>query len=154
MQKITPFLWYEKDALAVANYYKSIFGENVIIQDEDKLSNTPSGEVQIVTISIFGLNFRLMSAGPFRNFNEAISFEVRCKNQAEVDKYWTALTSDGGEEGQCGWLKDKYGVSWQIVPVQLGQFLGNPDSKKAGLAMQAMLKMKKLVIKDLEEATK
>ena len=154
MSSLTPFLWYENDAIGVARYYKSIFGEeNVTIEGDDSLDGTPSGSVQIVSLSIFGTKMRLMSAGPHDKFNESISFEISCKDQSEVDKYWGGLTADGGETGNCGWCKDKYGVSWQIVPVQLGQLMSNPDREKANKVMQAMLKMHKLVVADLEAAS-
>lgn len=151
MQKITPFLWLESDALGAAKYYTSIFKE-AKIQNEEELENTPSGSVQIVTIELFRQNFTLMAAGPMFKFTEAISFVVDCADQAEVDYYWNSLTADGGEEGNCGWLKDKYGVSWQIVPRQLSELVGNSDREKAGRAMQAMLQMKKIDIAGLQKA--
>jgi predicted 3-demethylubiquinone-9 3-methyltransferase (glyoxalase superfamily) len=154
MQKITPFLWYEKDAIGVARYYKTIFGDDASIAGEENLDGTPSGEVQIITLTLFGQNFRLMSAGPHDLFNDAISFEVLCDGQAEVDKYWNALTADGGKESMCGWLNDKYGVRWQIVPKQLNDLMSDPDQAKAGRVMQAMLKMNKIIIADLELASK
>lgn len=133
MQKITPFLWLESDALGAAHYYTSIF-KDAKIKNEEELNNTPSGDVQIVSIELFGQDFTLMAAGPMFKFTEAISFVVDCADQAEVDYYWDALTADGGEESNCGWLKDKYGVSWQIVPRQLGELMGDSDRKKADLA--------------------
>jgi predicted 3-demethylubiquinone-9 3-methyltransferase (glyoxalase superfamily) len=151
MQKITPFLWLESDALGAAKYYASIFKE-AKIQNEEALDNTPSGSVQIVTIELFGQNFTLMAAGPMFKFTEAISFVVDCVDQDEVDYYWDHLTANGGEEGNCGWLKDKYGVSWQIVPRQLGELMGDSDRVKADRAMQAMLKMKKIDIAGLQKA--
>ncbi len=151
MQKITPFLWLESDALSAAKYYTSLFKE-ATIKDEEALNNTPSGDVHIVSIELFGQDFTLMAAGPMFKFTEAISFVVDCADQAEVDYYWNSLTADGGEEGNCGWLKDKYGVSWQIIPRQLGELMSDPDQDKAGRVMQAMLKMKKIVIVDLQKA--
>ena len=151
MQKITPFLWFEKDAMKVAQYYCSIFKESKI-KNSRVLNNTPSGSVEIVTIELFGQDFTLMSAGPLFKFTEAISFIVDCQDQQEVDYYWNKLTADGGEESMCGWLKDKYGLSWQVTPKQLNILMGDKDKEKAGRVMQAMLKMKKIDIKKLEQA--
>ncbi len=151
MQKITPFLWLESDALGAARYYTSIFKE-AKIKNEDELENTPSGAVQIVTIELFGQEFTLMAAGPMFKFTEAISFVIDCQDQTEVDHYWSSLTADGGEPGNCGWLKDKYGVSWQVVPRRLGELMGSIDREKANKATQAMLKMHKIDIAELERA--
>jgi predicted 3-demethylubiquinone-9 3-methyltransferase (glyoxalase superfamily) len=151
MQKITPFLWFDKDAVKIAEYYQSIF-KDAKIKNTSVMGDTPSGTVEIVTLELFGQDYTLMSAGPLFKFTEAVSFVVSCKDQVEVDYYWDALTTNGGEEGNCGWLKDKYGFSWQIVPTQLGELMGNPDHEKAGRATQAMLSMKKIVIADLEKA--
>lgn len=151
MQKITPFLWLESDALGAARYYTSIFKESKIVNG-DELENTPSGAVQIVTIELFGQSFSLMAAGPMFTFTEAISFVIDCQDQAEVDHYWDSLTADGGEPGNCGWLKDKYGVSWQVVPRRLGELMGSSDREKANKATQAMLKMHKIDITELERA--
>jgi len=151
MSKITPFLWFEKDARKVAEYYASIFKDAKIL-NTSVMGDTPSGAVEIVNIELFGQAFTLMSAGPLFKFTEAISFVIDCADQTEVDYYWDALTADGGEEGNCGWLKDKYGVSWQVVPRQLGELIGNPDPAKAGRATQAMLQMKKIIIADLENS--
>ena len=150
MQKITPFLWFEKDAKKVADYYLSIFKDGKIISSS-VMTDTPSGTVEIVTIELFGQVFTLMSAGPLFKFTEAVSFVVDCKDQAEVDYYWEKLTADGGEESMCGWLKDRYGLSWQITPRQLIEMTTDPDKEKAGRATQAMLQMKKIIIKDLEK---
>jgi len=151
MQKITPFLWFEKDAKKVAEYYLSIFKDGKI-KDSSTMEDTPSGTVEIVTIELFGQDFTLMSAGPEFKFTEAVSFVVNCKDQEEVDYYWEKLTADGGEESVCGWLKDKYGLSWQITPERLTELTSDPDKEKANKATQAMLKMKKIVIADLEKA--
>jgi predicted 3-demethylubiquinone-9 3-methyltransferase (glyoxalase superfamily) len=151
MQKITPFLWFEKDAMGVAKYYASIFKDAKIMTPET-LDDTPSGSVQIVTIQLFGQEFTIMSAGPEFKFTEAISFVVDCADQEEVDYYWNALTANGGEESMCGWLKDRYGLSWQITPRRLTQLMSDPDRAKANRVMQAMLTMKKIVIADLEKA--
>lgn len=152
MQKITPFLWFDKEARQAAKFYTSVFKDSKT-KSPQILEDTPSGTVDIITIELFGQDFTLMSAGPQFKFTEAISFVIDCEDQAEVDYYWDKLTADGGEESQCGWLKDKFGVSWQVVPRQLNECLGNPDPEKAGKAMQAMLKMKKIVIEDLKKAS-
>jgi predicted 3-demethylubiquinone-9 3-methyltransferase (glyoxalase superfamily) len=151
MQKITPFLWFDKEARQAAKFYTSVFKE-AKLKSPVVLEDTPSGTVDIITIELFGQDFTLMSAGPQFKFTEAISFVIDCVDQEEVDYYWNHLTSDGGEESQCGWLKDKFGVSWQVVPRQLNVLLSDQDQKKAGAAMQAMLQMKKIVIADLQKA--
>ncbi len=150
MNKITPFLWFDKNMGEIISYYKSIFPD-LKTSYTGSLNDTPSGNVETATIEILGQKLSLMTAGPMFKFNEAVSFVIDCENQEEVDYYWDAFTKEG-EESQCGWCKDKYGLSWQIVPKQLSGFLGNSDREKAGKAMQAMLKMKKLVIADLESA--
>lgn len=122
------------------------------INSPETFSDTPSGEIEIISIELAGQQFTLMSAGPEFKFTEAISFLIDCVDQVEVDYYWNALIADGGEESQCGWLKDKFGVSWQVVPRRLNELLADPDSEKAGRTMQAMLKMKKIVVDDLEKA--
>lgn len=151
MQKITPFLWFDKDAVKIAEYYTSIF-KNSKIKNSTTMSDTPSGTVEIVTVELFGQDFTLMSAGPLFKFTEAVSFVVDCDDQEEVDYYWDKLTADGGEESACGWLKDKYGLSWQIVPKRLGELMGDSEREKAGRVQQAMLKMKKIDIPGLEKA--
>jgi len=128
-----------------------VFGEGSRVVDSSILTNTPSGTVQVITIELRGQQFTLMSAGPFRQFNEAISFVINCDNQEEVDYFWEKLTAVKESE-QCGWLKDKYGVSWQVVPTILTKLLEDPDKTKAGRVMQAMLKMKKIDIPTLQKA--
>ncbi len=150
-QKITPFLWFDKEAREAAKFYTSVFKDSKI-KSPMTLNDTPSGTVDIITIELFGQEFTLMSAGPQFKFTEAISFVVDCVDQAEVDYYWDKLTADGGEESQCGWLKDKFGLSWQIVPKALGELMGDKDPQKAGQVMQAMLKMKKIDVAKLKEA--
>ena len=115
VQKITPFLWFDKEAREAAKFYTSVFKESKMLTTET-MDDTPSGAVDIVSIELFGQTFALMSAGPMFKFTEAISFVIDCQDQEEVDYYWEKLTADGGEESQCGWLKDKFGVSWQVVP--------------------------------------
>jgi predicted 3-demethylubiquinone-9 3-methyltransferase (glyoxalase superfamily) len=150
-QKITPFLWYEKDAKKAAKFYVSVFGKGSKIKNVSTMKDTPSGTVEIVTVELFGQEFTLMTAGPFRVFNEAISFVVHCKTQAEVDRYWKKLSAEPRAE-QCGWLKDKYGVSWQIIPDVLFELLGDKDRKKAARVQEAMLQMKKIDIAGLKKA--
>lgn len=148
MQKITPFLWFDKEAEKAAKFYTSVF-KNAKTTDPNILKDTPSGEVQIYTIELMGQQFTLMNAGPLFKFNEAISFVIDCENQDEVDYYWKELTSDGGQESRCGWLKDKFGVSWQVVPRQLGELIAKDPT---GRVMSAMLKMNKIEIVDLQKA--
>lgn len=147
MQKITPFLWFDKEAGEAAKFYTSVFKDSKV-KKRTKMENTPSGTVEIITIELFGQDFILMSAGPYFKFNEAISFVVSCKNQAEVDYYWKKLSADSKSE-QCGWLKDKYGVSWQIVPTALNELM---EKDTSGRVAQAMLKMKKIDVAGLERA--
>lgn len=151
MSKITPFLWVEKDALAQADFYVSVFKE-ASIENRAALENTPSGAVQIVTMQIMGQDLVIMAAGPQFKLTEAFSLVIDCADQAEIDYFWQALTADGGEEGNCGWLKDKYGVSWQVVPRRLGELMGDSDRVRANQATQAMLQMHKIDIAELEKA--
>ncbi len=150
MQKITPFLWFDKEARQAAKFYTSIFKDSKI-KGTDTFSDTPSGAVDVVAIELMGQEFVLMSAGPQFKFNEAISFVVNCETQEEVDYFWEKL-SEGGKESQCGWLKDKFGLSWQVVPTILVELLQDKDAIKAKKVMQAMLQMKKIDIKILEQA--
>ncbi len=149
-QKITPFLWFEKDAGKTAKFYASVFKGSKITSAR-KLSNTPSGAVKIVFMQIMGQEFTLMSAGPLFKFNEAISFVVKCKTQKEIDYYWKKLSHDPKAE-QCGWLKDKYGLSWQIVPSILEKLTSDRDPKKVARVTQAFLQMKKFDIAKLKKA--
>ncbi|MBP7992153.1 MAG: VOC family protein, partial [Candidatus Magasanikbacteria bacterium] len=125
MQKITPFLWFEKDLNGIIDFYKSVF-PGLEVLTTSQFSDTPSGGVETASIKIFGQQFDLMTAGPQFKFTEAISFVVNCETQEEVDELWNKLTADGGAESQCGWLKDKFGLSWQIVPKALGELMGDP----------------------------
>ena len=153
MQKITPFIWFEKGAKEAAKFYVKIFGKRSKVKEVSTIKDTPSGTVEVVTLELAGQEFTLMAAGPFRQINEAISFVVNCETQKEVDYFWNAL-SRGGEKGVCGWLKDRYGVSWQVVPAILAALMGDRDPAKAGRVTQAMLKMKKLDIAKLKAAYK
>ncbi|MBI4732792.1 MAG: VOC family protein [Chloroflexi bacterium] len=149
MKKITPFLWFDKNAEEAMNFYVSIF-KNSKIGSIQRAG--PYGPVMSVTFQLEGQDFMALNAGPEFKFNEAISFFVGCKTQEEVDELWEKLTADGGEESQCGWLKDKFGLSWQIIPAALGELLGDKDAGKAARVMQAMLKMKKIDIAGLRQA--
>jgi predicted 3-demethylubiquinone-9 3-methyltransferase (glyoxalase superfamily) len=153
MQKITPFIWLEKGAKEAAKFYVKIFRKRSKVKVVSTIKDTPSGTVEVVTLELAGQEFTLMAAGPFRQINEAISFVVNCETQKEVDHFWSALSRDG-EKGQCGWLKDKYGVSWQVVPTILIKLMSDPDPVKAGRVTQAMLQMKKLDIAKLQAAYK
>lgn len=150
MQKITPFLWFDKEAGAAAKFYIQVFKDAKIL-DTTTLENTPSGTVEIVTIELLGQEFKLMSAGPLFKFNEAISFVVNCETPQEIDYYWKKLSADPAAE-QCGWLKDKYGVSWQIVPTVLFEMHKSKDKQKLACVTEAFLPMKKFDIAALQRA--
>ena len=154
MPKISPFLWFDTQAEDAANYYVSLFPNSKItgVSRYGSAGPGPAGSVMTASFVLDGMSITALNGGPIFKLTEAFSFYVNCKDQAEVDHYWDRLTADGGEESQCGWLKDRFGLSWQIVPEALFRCLGNPDRKKAQAAMQAMLKMKKLIVADLEAA--
>jgi predicted 3-demethylubiquinone-9 3-methyltransferase (glyoxalase superfamily) len=147
MQKITPFLWFDDCAEEAANFYTSIFPDSEILG----ISRQGNGTVMTVSFRLRDQEFTALNGGPAFNFTEAISFFVSCETQEEVDELWEKL-SDGGGEGQCGWLKDRYGVSWQIIPTALGEALGDPDPARAQRALNAMLQMGKIDINRLNEA--
>lgn len=154
MPKITPFLWYAKEAEEAARFYASIFADSRITRISTLPSESPSGppeSVKVVEFELFGQPFAAMSAGPMDPFNHAISFVVDCDDQAQVDRYWNALLQGGTPEA-CGWLKDRYGVSWQIVPRALFTMMGDPDRAKAKRATDAMLQMVKLDLPTLQAA--
>jgi predicted 3-demethylubiquinone-9 3-methyltransferase (glyoxalase superfamily) len=154
MQKITPFLWYSTQAEEAAAFYASIFPNSRVTRVVTLPSESPSGppgSVKVVDFVLFGQPFVAMTAGPLDPFNHAVSFVVNCENQTEIDRYWNALL-DGGSAEQCGWLKDRFGLSWQIVPTVLGDMMANPDRVKAKRAADAMLKMVKLDIAALQAA--
>lgn len=154
MPKITPFMWFTDQAEEAATLYTSLFSNSKINFVARYPENSPgnAGTVMTVSFDLDGQEFTALNGGPLFKFTEAISFVAHCKDQAEVDKLWYGLTADGGEEVQCGWLKDKFGVSWQIVPNALGELMNDPDSKKTDRVYQAMLKMKKLEIEGLRLA--
>ena len=153
-QKITPFLWYAKEAEEAAAFYASVFPDSRVIRVTSLPSESPSGppgSVKIVEFVLFGQPFTAMSAGPLDPFNHAVSFVVNCDDQAELDRYWNALL-EGGSAEQCGWLKDRFGLSWQIVPTVLDEMMADPDRAKAKRASDAMLKMVKIDIAALKAA--
>ena len=149
MKKITPFLWFDTQAEEAMNYYVSIFKKSKVLEVQRQ---GPDGPVFSVSFELDGQEFMGLNAGPRFKFNESISFFVNCENQIEVDEYWNKLISDGGEESMCGWCKDKFGLWWQIIPKQLGELMGDPDPEKSQRAMQAMLKMQKIIVADLQKA--
>jgi predicted 3-demethylubiquinone-9 3-methyltransferase (glyoxalase superfamily) len=158
-KKITPFLWFDHQAEEAAKFYVSIFENSKILnvtrytEAGREIHGRPPGSVMTVEFQLEGQRFIALNGGPQFKFTEAISFSVDCKTQEEVDRFWKKL-SKGGEEGPCGWLKDKYGLSWQINPTILGELLGDKDAKKAARVMNAMLKMKKIDIAALKKAYK
>lgn len=149
MQKITPFLWFEKDLDKVVEYYKDIFKDNFKLIYLNEKQNAGRGEFQTGSIQIFENRFDIMAAGPMFKFNEAVSFVISTEGQEETDYYWSALTANGGKESMCGWCKDAYGLSWQVVPKELMTAMSDPDSEKRGYAIGQMMKMGKIIIKDL-----
>ena|SRR6266508_1671797 len=153
MQKITPCLWFDTEGEEAARFYTSVFPNSRIVDVARYGAAGPRSEGTVMTVSfeLDGQSFVALNGGPEFTFNEAISFQVSCENQEEVDAFWSTL-SEGGEEGPCGWLKDKFGVSWQIVPTVLPKLLGDPDPEKSQRVMAAMLKMGKIEIGALERA--
>jgi predicted 3-demethylubiquinone-9 3-methyltransferase (glyoxalase superfamily) len=153
MQKITPFLWFDNQAEEAANFYVSIFKNSKIVKVAryGEAGPGPKGSAMTVAFQLNGQEFIALNGGPHFKFTEAISFSVDCQTQDEVDEFWEKLSA-GGEEGQCGWLKDKYGLSWQVNPAILGELLSDPDPQKSKRVMEAMLKMKKIDIKTLKQA--
>jgi len=157
MQKITPFLWFNDQAEEAVNFYTSIFKNSKVLkvarygEAGERASGRPKDSVMTIEFELDGQKFVALNGGPHFKFNEAISFVVNCKTQVEVDRFWKKLSA-GGKEIECGWLKDRYGVSWQIVPAILSELLCDRDSEKAQRVMQALLRMKKLDIKKLKQA--
>jgi len=158
MQKITPFLWFDHQAEEAAKFYTSVFKNSrigrILRYDEvsAKGAGRPAGSVLTIEFEIAGQKFTALNGGPEFKFNESISFVVNCETQNEVDYFWEKLLADGGQESQCGWLKDKFGVSWQITPTVLIDMLNDKDAKKAERVMKAMMQMQKIDIKTLQEA--
>jgi predicted 3-demethylubiquinone-9 3-methyltransferase (glyoxalase superfamily) len=159
VQPITPCLWFDNQAEEAARYYTSIFRNSKIgtiaryTEAGQEVHGRPPGSVMTVEFELNGQPFTALNGGPLFQFNEAISFQIMCETQEEVDHYWNKLTAGGDKNAQqCGWLKDKYGVSWQVVPTVLAEMMSDPDKEKSGRAMEAMLQMKKLDIAELERA--
>lgn len=159
IQKIIPNLWFDNQAEEAANYYVSIFKNSRIVntvrygKEGFEIHRMPEGTVMTVEFEIEGQRFLGLNGGPVFRFNESISFIVNCENADEVDYYWEKLTADGDPKAQqCGWLKDKFGVSWQVVPAQLNKMMQDKDKQKSGRVMNALLQMKKLDLKKLEQA--
>ena len=155
-QKITPSLWVDKDAKAVVDYYLSIFKDGKM-KEYHQYKNPPEAKEQggqdsfeTAVMEIGSIEFNILAAGPYFKFNESISFVINCKDQAEVDYYWNALTANGGQEGSCGWCKDKYGLSWQVVPIEYFKLINNNDPKVREKAIRNTLKQKKLILSELK----
>ncbi|MBK7428980.1 MAG: VOC family protein [Saprospiraceae bacterium] len=155
-QKITPCLWVDKDAKAVVDYYLSIFKDGKMKEFRQYLNPPEEMEqggldtFETAIMEIGGIEFNILAAGPYFKFNESVSFVINCKDQAEVDYYWDALTANGGEEGTCGWCKDKYGLSWQVVPVEYFDLINSEDPKVREKAMRNTLLQKKLILSELK----
>ena len=158
MQKITPFLWFDQEAEEAVKFYTSIFKNSkigrILRYDKQaaKASGRPAGSVLTIEFELEGQKFVALNGGPQFKFNESVSFVVNCETQVEVDYFWEKLTADGGQESQCGWLKDKFGVSWQITPSVLIDMLHDKDAEKAERVMNAMLQMQKIDIAKLRDA--
>ncbi|MCH7342656.1 VOC family protein [Pelomonas sp. CA6] len=154
-QRITPFLWYTREAEEAAAFYCSVFPGSRILSVVAMPSESPAGppgSVKVVDFELFGQRFSAMSAGPHEPFTQAISFVVSCQDQAEIDRYWAAMLAGGGSAQACGWIKDRFGVSWQIVPEALDLMMADPDRAKAQRACDAMLRMVKLDLAALQAA--
>jgi len=163
-QKINPFLWFDNHAEEAARFYVSVFSKRKGATKKSKIETVakypidseqigkPKGSVMVVSFTLEGQEFVALNGGPIFKFNESMSMVINCKTQAEVDYFWDKLTADGGEESMCGWLKDKYGLSWQVVPVQLNKMVIDKNIKKASRAMDAMMKMRKIDINVLKKA--
>jgi predicted 3-demethylubiquinone-9 3-methyltransferase (glyoxalase superfamily) len=155
--KLTTCLWFDGRAREAANFYTSIFPDSSVADNWIAPTDTPGnkqGEEVVVNFKIFGQEFIGLNGGPQFPHSEAISFQIPCRNQEEIDKYWDLLTADGGAESQCGWLKDKFGISWQVTSPIMNEYLGGPDAEGAGRATQAMLGMKKINLATMEKAYK
>ncbi|MDQ4501075.1 VOC family protein [Sinomonas sp. ASV322] len=154
MPDIVPCLWFDTQAEEAANFYVSVFPNSKVTNVDyyGEAGPRPAGTAITAEFELDGKPFLALNGGPEFTFNEAVSMQVFCANQAEVDHYWNALTADGGQESQCGWLKDRFGFSWQIIPTRLTELLKDPEPERAQRAMAAMLAMRKIVIADLEAA--
>jgi predicted 3-demethylubiquinone-9 3-methyltransferase (glyoxalase superfamily) len=154
MQKITPFLWFDNNAEEAMDFYVSIFKDSKILSVTryGEAGPGPAGTIMVGTFELHGQKFIALNGGPQFKFTEAISFSIDCETQEEVDNYWEKLTADGGQESMCGWLKDKFGLSWQVNPRVLGEMLGDKDPEKSKRVVNAMLQMKKIDIPTLKRA--
>lgn len=154
LQKITPFLWFNQEAEEAANLYVSLFKDSKIlgISRYGEAGPGPKGSVMVVDFQLAGVRFNALNGGPHFKFTEALSLAVSCDSQEEVDTLWSRLTANGGQESQCGWLKDRFGLSWQIVPARFSEMMRDQDPKRSQRVMQAMLTMKKFDIARLEQA--
>lgn len=152
MQKITTFLWYDDRAEEAVALYTSLFADSRVVHVQRDVGDGAPGTVLVVEFELAGQRFLALNGGPVYTFNEAMSLSVDCGTQEEVDRLWAGLVEGGGEEGPCGWLKDRFGVSWQIVPRTLPELLADPDTAKAGRVMKAMMGMKKIEIQGLLDA--
>ena len=154
-QKITPCLWYDGDAEAAANFYVTLLPDSRVDRVTRSPTDYPSGkagDVITVDFTLAGQHYLALNGGPMFKFNEAVSFQIACDDQAETDRLWSALTSDGGRESDCGWVKDRWGLSWQITPRRLTELMKDPDRAKAKRVMEAMMTMRKIDIAALEKA--
>ena len=154
-RKIFPFLWYAKEAEEAASFYASIFPDSRVIRVVTMQSESPSGppgSVKVVDFTLFGQPFQAMTAGPHHEFNDAISLTVLCEDQSELDRYWNAIEKNGGKPQACGWIMDKYGVRWQIVPRVMDEMMADPDKERSKRATDAMMKMIKFDIAALKNA--
>ena len=158
IQKITPFLWFDQQAEEAANFYTGIFPNSRIVRVSrypavgEETHGGKAGSVMTVDFELEGQAFVALNAGPIFTFTEAVSFMIHCETQAEVNHYWERLTAGGGKESDCGWLKDKYGLSWQVTPTALMEAISDPDRAKAGRAMEAMMTMQKIDIATIQRA--
>jgi len=154
MQKITPFLWFDNNAEEAMNFYTSVFKNSKIgkVSRYGDAGPGPKGTVMVGTFYLEGQEFMALNGGPHYKLTPAFSLTVNCETQEEIDFYWDKLTADGGKPSRCGWLEDKFGLSWQIVPTMLGEMMGKGDPEKSARMMQALLKMDKLIIADLRRA--
>jgi predicted 3-demethylubiquinone-9 3-methyltransferase (glyoxalase superfamily) len=154
MANIAPCLWFDDRIEEAVNFYVSLFPNSKILSKSayDDAGPLEKGKVMVMTFELDGVEFMALNGGPKFRFTEAVSFLVKCETQEEVDRYWNTLIADGGAESMCGWLKDRFGLSWQIVPNALGTLMGDKDKEKANRVMQAMLKMRKIDIAELQRA--